>query len=77
MAISRRSCLRPPPPSAPCRRPAASFSRPSRRTGRSHRRFRAALRHRRGAGLNGIRATQWAVERFNAQGGIGGRKVDW
>src|SRR6185436_7350251 len=27
-------------------------------------------------GLNGIRATQWAVERYNAQGGIGGRKVE-
>src|SRR5262245_65495919 len=27
-------------------------------------------------GLNGIRATQWAVERVNAQGGIGGRKVE-
>src|SRR6516164_8876514 len=27
-------------------------------------------------GLNGIRATDWAVERYNAQGGIGGRKVD-
>src|SRR5260370_21378500 len=26
-------------------------------------------------GLNGIRATQWAVERYNAQGGIAGRKV--
>src|SRR5204862_3510194 len=27
-------------------------------------------------GINGIRAAQWAVERFNAQGGIGGRKVE-
>src|SRR6185503_19367379 len=27
-------------------------------------------------GLNGIRPTQWAVERYNAQGGIGGRKVE-
>ncbi len=27
-------------------------------------------------GLNGIRATQWAVERYNAKGGIGGRKVE-
>src|ERR1700751_82440 len=27
-------------------------------------------------GGNGIRATQWAVERFNAQGGIAGRKVE-
>ena len=27
-------------------------------------------------GLNGIRATEWAVERYNAQGGIGGRKVE-
>src|SRR6266508_5743903 len=27
-------------------------------------------------GENGIRATQWAVERFNAQGGIAGRKVE-
>jgi branched-chain amino acid transport system substrate-binding protein len=27
-------------------------------------------------GLNGIRATQWVVERYNAQGGIGGRKVE-
>src|SRR6188472_2598341 len=27
-------------------------------------------------GLNGIRATQWAVERYNAQGGIGGRKIE-
>ena len=27
-------------------------------------------------GENGIRATQWAVERFNAEGGIGGRKVE-
>src|SRR6516162_3733027 len=29
-----------------------------------------------GPGLNGIRATEWAVERYNAQGGIGGRKVE-
>src|SRR5215204_5937340 len=28
------------------------------------------------AGENGIRATQWAVERFNAQGGIAGRKIE-
>jgi branched-chain amino acid transport system substrate-binding protein len=27
-------------------------------------------------GENGIRATQWAVERFNAEGGIAGRKVE-
>src|SRR3974390_1995689 len=27
-------------------------------------------------GENGIRATQWAIERFNAQGGIAGRKVE-
>lgn len=27
-------------------------------------------------GENGIRATQWAVERFNAKGGIAGRKVE-
>src|SRR6476619_7368069 len=27
-------------------------------------------------GLNGVRATQWAVERYNPQGGIGGRKVE-
>ena len=27
-------------------------------------------------GENGVRATQWAVERFNAAGGIGGRKVE-
>jgi branched-chain amino acid transport system substrate-binding protein len=27
-------------------------------------------------GENGIRATQWAVERFNKNGGIGGRKVE-
>src|SRR5262245_1887473 len=27
-------------------------------------------------GENGIRATQWAVERFNAQGGIAGRKIE-
>jgi branched-chain amino acid transport system substrate-binding protein len=27
-------------------------------------------------GENGIRATQWAVERYNAGGGIGGRKVE-
>jgi len=27
-------------------------------------------------GLNGIHATEWAVERYNAQGGIGGRKVE-
>ena len=27
-------------------------------------------------GLNGIRASEWAVERYNAQGGIGGRKVE-
>jgi branched-chain amino acid transport system substrate-binding protein len=27
-------------------------------------------------GLNGIRATEWAVERYNTQGGIGGRKVE-
>src|SRR6201982_3190303 len=27
-------------------------------------------------GLNGIRATEWAVERYNAQGGIGGRKIE-
>jgi branched-chain amino acid transport system substrate-binding protein len=29
-----------------------------------------------GPGENGIRATQWAVEKYNAQGGIGGRKVE-
>ena len=29
-----------------------------------------------GPGLNGIRATEWAVEHYNAQGGIGGRKVE-
>ena len=29
-----------------------------------------------GPGENGIRATQWAVERFNAKGGIAGRKVE-
>src|SRR5215469_3477355 len=29
-----------------------------------------------GPGLDGIRATEWAVERYNAQGGIGGRKVE-
>src|SRR5215207_2285845 len=27
-------------------------------------------------GENGIRATQWAIERFNAEGGIAGRKVE-
>src|SRR3974390_640411 len=27
-------------------------------------------------GENGIRATQWAVDRFNANGGIAGRKID-
>src|SRR5262249_60230838 len=27
-------------------------------------------------GLNGIRATQWAVDRYNAKDGIGGRKVE-
>src|ERR1700736_853316 len=27
-------------------------------------------------GENGIRATQWAVERFNAEGGIAGRKIE-
>jgi len=27
-------------------------------------------------GLNGIRAVQWATERYNSQGGIGGRKVE-
>ena len=29
-----------------------------------------------GPGENGIRATQWAVEKFNAQGGIAGRKIE-
>jgi branched-chain amino acid transport system substrate-binding protein len=29
-----------------------------------------------GPGENAIRATQWAVERFNSQGGIAGRKID-
>jgi branched-chain amino acid transport system substrate-binding protein len=29
-----------------------------------------------GPGENGIRATQWAVERYNAQGGIAGRKIE-
>lgn len=29
-----------------------------------------------GFGENGIRATQWAADRFNKQGGIGGRKVE-
>jgi branched-chain amino acid transport system substrate-binding protein len=28
------------------------------------------------AGLNGLRGTEWAVERFNAEGGIAGRKVE-
>src|ERR1043166_9502575 len=27
-------------------------------------------------GENGIRATQWAIERFNAAGGIAGRKIE-
>src|SRR5262245_29947658 len=27
-------------------------------------------------GENGIRATQWAIERFNAEGGIAGRKIE-
>ena len=27
-------------------------------------------------GLNGIRATQWAVDGFNAKDGIGGRKIE-
>ena len=27
-------------------------------------------------GENGIRATQWAVEKYNAEDGIGGRKVE-
>src|SRR6187551_3485989 len=27
-------------------------------------------------GQNGIRATEWAVERYNAKGGIGGRKIE-
>ncbi|HKD28224.1 MAG TPA: ABC transporter substrate-binding protein [Xanthobacteraceae bacterium] len=27
-------------------------------------------------GENGIRATQWAVERFNTQGGVAGRKIE-
>src|SRR5262249_47555502 len=27
-------------------------------------------------GENGIRATQWAAERFNAAGGIAGRKIE-
>ncbi|HET7154479.1 MAG TPA: ABC transporter substrate-binding protein, partial [Hyphomicrobiaceae bacterium] len=26
-------------------------------------------------GISGLRATEWAVERFNAQGGIAGRKI--
>jgi branched-chain amino acid transport system substrate-binding protein len=29
-----------------------------------------------GPGENGIRATQWAVEKFNKDGGIAGRKID-
>src|SRR5581483_5726143 len=29
-----------------------------------------------GPGENGIRATQWTVEKYNAAGGIGGRKVE-
>jgi branched-chain amino acid transport system substrate-binding protein len=29
-----------------------------------------------GPGENGIRATQWAVERYNKQGGIAGRKIE-
>ncbi|HEY2184920.1 MAG TPA: ABC transporter substrate-binding protein, partial [Xanthobacteraceae bacterium] len=27
-------------------------------------------------GENGIRATQWAVDRYNAEGGIAGRKIE-
>ena len=27
-------------------------------------------------GISGLRATEWAVERFNAQGGIAGRKIE-
>src|SRR5262245_37415748 len=27
-------------------------------------------------GENGLRATQWAVERYNAEGGIAGRKIE-
>jgi branched-chain amino acid transport system substrate-binding protein len=29
-----------------------------------------------GPGISGLRASEWAVERFNAQGGIAGRKVE-
>src|SRR5215475_10231696 len=28
------------------------------------------------AGISGLRATEWAVERFNAAGGIAGRKIE-
>src|SRR5262245_26126163 len=27
-------------------------------------------------GISGLRATEWAVERFNAAGGIAGRKIE-
>ena len=27
-------------------------------------------------GISGLRATEWAVEKFNAQGGIAGRKIE-
>src|SRR6185503_6047163 len=28
------------------------------------------------AGISGMRGTEWAVEKFNAAGGIGGRKIE-
>ncbi len=77
MALSRRTLLK-----SAARRRRASRCPAAFRAGHcaeqagAHRHPRAALRHRRGAGENSIRATQWAVERFNAAGGIAGRKVE-
>ena len=70
-------CLRPPPPSAPLRRragvfaPAIAQNKPLRIGILAPRSGIAAA-----PGLNGIRATQWAVENTTRKGGIGGRKVE-
>ena len=77
MALSRRNFLKSAAGvgalsvSAPVFAPAIAQSRPVRIGILAPRSGIAAA-----PGENGIRATQWAAERFNAQGGIAGRKIE-
>src|SRR5262249_45114909 len=77
MRISRRTLLKsaaavsPMAAAGAVHAPAFPQNKP-RRIGILPRRSRVAA----GPGENGIRATQWAVDRFNGEGGIAGRKVE-